>query len=868
MNRVSRSLAVLSAALLLYGVVPTPALAAVSPLYLESVSFSDAGHGMLTGGFGSMTGFVSVTSNGGTNWRSVRVDPDTWYRASAFGEDAGAGAVARLWGGEALVTTDSGSTWATGTVRSPGGGFESRNMDLEGSSNGWIAGSDGGYAVIMTTGDGGRTWTETYEGPKYPPPSPDLDPPPTDAAMRAIDGGDAQTAWAVGVEWNAGSFPRSVKRTLIHKTTDGGSTWTTQGLSPSDPLANQTGRDVYAVSAVDSRTAFAVAGIRDMLYQTTDGSTWTWKYLSGTNSHILRDISMVSTSTGWAVGSAGRVYRTTDGWNTRTLQASGVSVTLRSVHAIDASRAWVVGDDETVLYTTDAGATWNGCRGNTAPSARITSPASGAIVTGTALSIEGTATDGVGVGVASVDVRVKRSDGKYWSGTGWQSTAAWVRASTSDWWDTWSYALPLDPGQNRGHTYSFAWRATDAVTNTAASADVVTGVTVDNVTVDVAFSERLATSTVSPEDFLISGASVSGASLQPGGTTVRLAVSGTVAAARYRVLVATGTITDVDGNGCKPYTWHFVAPGVGREAGVNRYETAIGISKATFAANECTNAVLATGEGFADALAAAGLAGAVGGPLLLTPSKSLIPAVTKEFARLGVNKVWMVGGPTALSAGVEADLKGRGYEVVRLEGPTRYGTAAAVAMRVAGVLGDDFAHRAFVVRGDGFADALAVSPAAAANGFPVLLTHTAALPAETVRAIRSLGITETVIAGGEVAVSSHVRDQLVALGANPVRKAGGTRYGTAVAVSAYSVQRGWLDDAFAGVATGRSFADALGGGVSAGARGGVLLLTDPVSLSPETRAFIIAHPDLAAIAVFGGTAAVSGAVLAQVAALL
>ncbi|TLM69147.1 MAG: cell wall-binding repeat-containing protein [Actinobacteria bacterium] len=79
---------------------------------------------------------------------------------------------------------------------------------------------------------------------------------------------------------------------------------------------------------------------------------------------------------------------------------------------------------------------------------------------------------------------------------------------------------------------------------------------------------------------------------------------------------------------------------------------------------------------------------------------------------------------------------------------------------------------------------------------------------------------------------------------------------------------GWLGDGFAGVATGVSFADALGGGVSCGEKGGVLLLTDASSLSPEAAAFITAHPDLAAVAVFGGAGAVADAVLAQIAALL
>lgn len=1229
--------------------LPGPVAAGAATAYVESVSFSDPAHGIVTGGFGNQSGFISLTSDGGRNWRAVRVDPDTWYRGSGLGEGSGAGVVARLYGGEAIVTGDYGTTWTTRTVLAYGGGFEARGADMEGGSAGWVVGRNGNYALICSTADGGASWTRAYEGPKYPPLSPELDPPVTDAAMRAVDGADANAAWAVGLEWNAGSYPRTIKRSLIQKTTDGGSTWTTQGVT-GDPLVNQTSRDVYAVSAVDSRTAFAVAGIRDMLYQTIDGSAWTWKYLGSSNSQILYDISMVSTSTGWAVGSAGRIFKTTDGWVSRVQQPTGVFVAMRSVHAMDAMTAWAVGDNETILYTLDGGTTWLGCRGATPPSARITAPAASGVVTGTTLSIEGTATDGVGVGAGSVDVRVRRSDGKYFNGSGWQSTEAWLRASTPDWWDHWSYVWPLDPGQNRTHTYSFAWKATDIVESAATSTDVVTGISVDNegpsllvayhidstrvlarfseplmtgsakassfaldgglsvvsasvvttaptdvivsttaqtpgqtyvltagsgaasdpygnaslaggddftaasgptpfltvsqgagpgrptapffsapgrtvvvdqlilgsqigtttvgtvtveatgsaiasfptdvamvsivrdndsdgalsagdttasarapsgtsvplggigsvipanttrsllvvytlsgsagdgrsigskvtsvgveapagvdpfqpilsagsghtvridgvapavavswptagvtisgssvavtgtasdtgsgldamrarilrddgvywdgfgwsasptvvpvaessvwsypwvldpeqsgersyaigvlaqdgvghstwatvtpvrvdntapvalsatspglTQVDVLFSERLATSTVLPGSFSASDLTVTGAVLQPSGTTVRLTVAGGIAAQRYRFRSPGGAVSDVAGNGCVPVEVSCVLPGTAREAGPSRYDTAIEISKATFGSDSCTNAVLATGQSFADALASSGLAGAVGGPLLLTRGDALPTGVTGEFARLGVTKVWIAGGTGAVSSEVESALAGLGYEVVRVAGGTRYGTAAAIATKVAEIKGASFARRAFVVRGDGFADALAVSPAAAANGFPVLLTRTGALPAETAGAITSLGVTEAVIAGGTSAVSGSVASEVASLGAAVVRKAGGTRYGTAAEVSAYAVQRGWLDDVFAGVATGRSYADALGGGVSAGRKGGVLLLTDPANLSPETRAFILGHGDLGAVAIFGGTSAVSDAVLGQVAALL
>ncbi|MGB4592225.1 MAG: fibronectin type III domain-containing protein, partial [Coriobacteriia bacterium] len=54
-----------------------------------------------------------------------------------------------------------------------------------------------------------------------------------------------------------------------------------------------------------------------------------------------------------------------------------------------------------------------------------------------------------------------------------------------------------------------------------------------------------------------------------------------------------------------------------RTAGADRYATAIAISAATFPASSVTTAVVATGRDFPDALAASGLAGAYGSPVLL-----------------------------------------------------------------------------------------------------------------------------------------------------------------------------------------------------------------------------------------------------------
>ncbi|MDP2300282.1 MAG: cell wall-binding repeat-containing protein, partial [Actinomycetota bacterium] len=161
--------------------------------------------------------------------------------------------------------------------------------------------------------------------------------------------------------------------------------------------------------------------------------------------------------------------------------------------------------------------------------------------------------------------------------------------------------------------------------------------------------------------------------------------------------------------------------------GVDRYLTAIETSKATFGAASCPTVVIATGADFPDALAASGLAGAYGSPVLLTPTAALPGGLVNELKRLGATKVVIVGGPAAVSANAENQLKAAGFATSRAQGLTRYETAADVARKIRAITGARSDSPAFVVRGDLFPDALAAAPIAYKGAFPVLLTQSTAL---------------------------------------------------------------------------------------------------------------------------------------------
>jgi putative cell wall-binding protein len=297
--------------------------------------------------------------------------------------------------------------------------------------------------------------------------------------------------------------------------------------------------------------------------------------------------------------------------------------------------------------------------------------------------------------------------------------------------------------------------------------------------------------------------------------------------------------------------------------GANRYDTAVRVSRSAFAADSCETVVLATGQAFPDALSGSSLAGAYGSPLLLTPTASLHAGTLAEIERLGADNVVIVGGTVAVSAAVETALENEGLSVTRVKGENRYETAAAVAREVVRINGPRAEQPFFVVRGDAFADALSAAPIAYANGFPVLLTAVDSLPAATSAVIGDLGLDEAVIVGGTAAVSSRVASAVGALPAVRTvhREAGLNRYETAAALAEYAVRMWWAENTYVGVATGMDFPDALGGGV--------LLLTNPTTLSGETGGYLkAAKSDVLAPKVYGGTAVVSDNVLGQMDAAL
>ena len=258
---------------------------------------------------------------------------------------------------------------------------------------------------------------------------------------------------------------------------------------------------------------------------------------------------------------------------------------------------------------------------------------------------------------------------------------------------------------------------------------------------------------------------------------------------------------------------------VERVAGEDRVATSVALSQRQHA-DGAADAVLARSDLYADALYGGPLAASVDGPVLLTGGDGLDERVAGELARLGVERVWLVGGTAALSEQVETAAAEQG-EVVRFAGQTRAETAALVAEQLDG-------DGAYLVRGygeRGWVDAVSASGLAARDGSPILPARDGQLPAATLDALCSRE--DVVVVGGTAAVPGSAVDALQGCDATPAvtRVGGADRYDT----SGQLFARG-LDGAEGDVwlATGSDYPDALSAGPAAG-EGVGLLLVDPAA---------------------------------------
>lgn len=289
-------------------------------------------------------------------------------------------------------------------------------------------------------------------------------------------------------------------------------------------------------------------------------------------------------------------------------------------------------------------------------------------------------------------------------------------------------------------------------------------------------------------------------------------------------------------------------PEIHRIGGSTRYSTAIEASKHFFNSGADT-VLLARGNDFADALAAAPLASALKSPILLADGKEVSRDLQDELNRLEAKKIIIIGGKAALSSEIEASLsQTKGVEVTRLYGENRYETSAKIAKEVKALNDNDGikTEKALLASGTTAADALSASPYAAHHRMPILLTKKNELPREVSLVMKDLKLQSLEILGGSAAIDKDLEGKAGKMVGKLERISGENRYETAVRIA----------EKFTGnesrtvfLATGLNFADALVFGAIAGEAKAPMLLTRPNKVEAATKDYLTrVHPSLTYIA--------------------
>lgn len=201
-------------------------------------------------------------------------------------------------------------------------------------------------------------------------------------------------------------------------------------------------------------------------------------------------------------------------------------------------------------------------------------------------------------------------------------------------------------------------------------------------------------------------------------------------------------------------------PWVDVKAGIDRYETAVQLSKGQFSKSDTV--VIVNGLAIADGLTSTPIAKYHNAPLLLVEKNSVPSYTANEIKRLGAKKAIIVGETGVVSGAVEQQLKNLGINsITRLGGIDRYATSLQVAKYIDGNLYD--VSDVFIAAGLGEADAMSIAPVAGRDNMPILLTEKNDIPTDVYNWLSNEGINNAYIIGGAGIITDHVMNRMNAI---------------------------------------------------------------------------------------------------------
>ncbi len=314
-----------------------------------------------------------------------------------------------------------------------------------------------------------------------------------------------------------------------------------------------------------------------------------------------------------------------------------------------------------------------------------------------------------------------------------------------------------------------------------------------------------------------------------------------------------------------------------RVSGDDRYQTMGALYDQAFESGSCDTILLASGESYADSLAAAGYAGILKAPIVTTSFGSLPEVSQAQIARMsnGSAKVVIIGGEGVISQDVQdAVLNMRSVSSVeRISGTDRIATGLEIYDQMAQTNG--MSKTAIVGSAWNYADALSISSWSYASGSPFFGTTGGVLSDEQVNAIKEGGFSNILVIGGDSAVNYEQVQAQLGEDLAYTKLAGGTRLDTSAEIAKWASGNleeselvGFQPDVKLsfdgmGVAYANNFPDALAAGSALGITNSVLMIADSNDTSKELLQSIIEDnkSEIYKGYIVGGTAALSDDVM-------
>jgi putative cell wall-binding protein len=339
---------------------------------------------------------------------------------------------------------------------------------------------------------------------------------------------------------------------------------------------------------------------------------------------------------------------------------------------------------------------------------------------------------------------------------------------------------------NNGTTTSFSFTGTPTVTAspTGGTAGVPGAVTIVGGAIQVVITTASSGST--PTTYTISGVAVTPTTSVTGPASATITTGGANCGADSSVVSANVPVFTVG-----PSTPNSISGNDADATAAAELETAFPSGTANCPPTH--NVIIATDQNFPDALAASYLAQYLNTGILLTPTDGLSSETSQALRVEGIQTVYVVGGPLAISQTVLNQLSATpaytcggstttGFNLTvqsPIAGQTQYDTAEDIALTpgLAGVGSTDVTgaygtmyndttgmssaapasptamRTAIVVSGVNFPDASAASVMAYNDQFPVILTDPNSLSTQASTVLTQLNIKQVLVVGGPLAVS-------------------------------------------------------------------------------------------------------------------